>query len=123
MNDEIVTCLVEITMNRASRRWRPILTNTITAEHGNHPGHGDYQPVVWIAVIGVGCCHRAAVLFCPWGRGDVAVWYSIQANFISLLIGYPIVLLVALLSGIVGEWIFVLWPFAAVAISTYIERG
>ena len=99
----------------------PILANTITADMGLIPGMAIISPL-----FGLPLSVLAAVIERPFytaaGVERHSVWYSIQANVVSLLIGYPIVLLVALLSDVVGEVILALWPFAAVAISTYIER-
>src|SRR5690606_25985447 len=50
-----------------------------------------------------------------------AVWYSIQANVVSLLVGYPLVLIVAALADVFGDEALMLWPFAAVLISTCVE--
>jgi len=98
----------------------PILANTITADMGLIPGMAIISPL-----FGLPLSVLAAVIERPFysaaGVERHAVWYSIQANVVSLLIGYPIVLLVAFLSDVVGEVILALWPFAAVAISTYIE--
>jgi len=98
------------------------LANTITADLGLIPGLAIISPL-----FGLPLSIMAAVIERPFltaaGLRRHAVWYSIQANVASLLVGYPIVCGVALLTGLFGETALLLWPFAAVAISATVERG
>jgi len=97
-----------------------ILANTITADMGLIPGLGIIGPL-----FGLPLSVMAAVIERPFltaaGLKRDTVWYSIQANFISLLAGYPLVCVAAGLESFGGAML--LWPFAAVLISTVIERA
>lgn len=98
-----------------------ILANTITADMGLIPGLGIIGPL-----FGLPLSVMAAVIERPFltvaGLKQGTVWYSIQANFVSLLAGYPLVCLAAGLASL-GDGALLLWPFAAVLISTIIERA
>jgi hypothetical protein len=98
-----------------------ILANTITADIGLIPGFGIIGPL-----FGLPLSIMAAIIERPFltaaGMVRYTVWYSIRANVLSLLIGYPLVLVAAALAN-ASEGLLVLWPFIAVAISTNIERA
>ena len=105
-----------------------ILANTITADMGMIPGMAMVGPAM-----GLPLSVLAAFLERPFvslagvrGRGD-AIWYSLQANFISLLVGYGGLLAAAIIDNAFKWWgpndpIFTVWPFLAVAISIFVER-
>ncbi len=92
-----------------------ILANTITADLGLVPGFSIFGPLC-----GLPLSVMAAIIERPFltagGLRRHTVWYSIQANFLSLIVGYALVILVPF--G--GE---VLYVFIAVSLSTVIERA
>jgi hypothetical protein len=98
----------------------PILANVITADMGLIPGLAIVSPL-----LGLPLSVMAAVIERPLlsaaGLRRHAVWYSIQANVVSLLVGYPLVLIVAALADVFGDESLMLWPFATVAISAAVE--
>jgi len=98
-----------------------ILADTITADMGLIPGLGIIGPLFGLPLSVMAAFIERPFLTAAGLKRDT-IWYSIQANFVSLLAGYPLVFLAAGLADL-GEGALLLWPFAAVLISTAIERA
>jgi hypothetical protein len=94
-----------------------ILADTITADMGFLPGLAIFGPV-----FGLPLSVLAAVLERPFltraGVGRFAIWYSLQANLMSLLVGYLLLPLAIPALYSVGP----LWLPIAVFISVVVER-
>jgi hypothetical protein len=105
-----------------------ILANTITADMGLIPGLAMVGPAM-----GLPLSVLAAFLERPFvslsglrGRRD-AIWFSLQANFVSLLVGYGGLLAAAIIDDAFNLWgpndpLFTVCQFVAVAISIFVER-
>ena len=98
--------------------FSPILADTITADMGFLPGLAMFGPA-----FGLPLSVLAAVLERPFytraGIGKWAIWYSLQANLISLLIGYLLLpIAVMTLDSIIG----LLWLPVSVFVSIVVER-
>jgi hypothetical protein len=57
-----------------------------------------------------------------------ALWYALQANLVSLLVGYVGLFSAAVMVDAFKRWgpnsaLFMVWPFVAVAISAIVERS
>ncbi len=106
-----------------------VLANTITADMGLIPG---------LAFVGPGMGLPLSVLasfierpfYSRAGVGSHTIWYSLQANLVSLFVGF----FALIVCGFLGSAVFtsvassdmalvLLWPFVAVAVSTVVERG
>ena len=105
----------------------PTLANTITADMGLIPGFAFVGPA-----LGLPLSVLAAFLECPFvslsGVKQGAIWYSLQANFVSLLVGYVGLFAAGLVFGAFGgyrseEALFLVWPFIAVAVSIAVEQA
>ena len=103
-----------------------ILANTITADMGLIPGLAIAGPAM-----GLPLSILASFLERPFislaGVQHHAIWYSIQANTISLLVGYVGVFAAAFIGEALPRWapsepVFTVWPFVAVAVSILVER-
>lgn len=99
-----------------------LLANSIAADAGLIPGLAIFGPAM-----GLPLSVLAAFIERPFvtrsGFERNAIWFSLQANFISLLIGYFATMIVIPLVmspsvGLVG----LVWPFLAVGISIATER-
>jgi hypothetical protein len=105
----------------------PVLANTITADMGLIPGLALVGPAM-----GLPLSVLAAFIERPFvmrsGVRRHALWYSLQANLVSLLVGYvglfgAVVVVNAFnLSG-ADSALFTIWPLIAVAISAIVERS
>ncbi len=101
-----------------------LLANTITAEMGLIPGLAMLGPAM-----GLPLSVLAAFIERPFyslaGVTRQTIWYSLQANLISLVIGWVLVFVVAGITDALRQTyaIFEVWPFLAVAISIVIERS
>jgi hypothetical protein len=101
----------------------PILANTITADMGMIPGCALISPA-----LGLPLSVLAAFLERPFytlgGISRKTIWYSLQANLVSLLVGY-VGLFAAILIGDASnldfEIPFSIWPICAVAVSIIVE--
>ena len=96
----------------------PILADTITADMGFLPGLAMFGPA-----FGLPLSVLASVLERPFytraGIGKWAIWYSLQANLISLLIGYLLLpIAIMTLDSIIG----LLWLPVSVFVSIVVER-
>lgn len=100
-----------------------ILANTLTAEMGLIPGLAMLGPAM-----GLPLSVLAAFVERPfWTRAGVmqhTIWYSLQANLVSLVIGYGLMIAAAVIGDVLRDYdaLFVVWPFLAVMISIAIER-
>jgi len=98
-----------------------ILADSITADMGFIPGLAVVTPL-----LGVPLSIVATVIERPFwtsaGLGRHAVWYSILANFVSLIVGVLIVVILPMMYPEIVKRIFLLWPFAAVFMSVVVER-
>jgi hypothetical protein len=94
-----------------------ILANAITADMGFLPGLALCGPA-----FGLPLSVLAAILERPFytraGVEKWAIWYSLQANFVSLLVGY-LLLPIALFSL---YWVGLLWLPVSVFLSIVVER-
>jgi len=85
-------------------RMTPILANTITADMGLIPGLALAGPA-----LGLPLSVFAAFLERPFislaGVCSDAIWYSLQANFVSLLIGYVgLIAAAVMMTALIRNW-------------------
>lgn len=108
------------------RRLIAILANTITADMGMIPGLAFVGPG-----LGLPLSLLAAFIERPfYSAGGVrvnAIWYSLQANLVSLAVGFVLCLAFGVLMAAVGlqasdAAFFIAWPIIAVICSILIER-
>lgn len=99
----------------------PLLANAIGAEIGMMPGFAMMGPIMGLPV-SVLAAFVERPLVQRAGVTKHALWFSLQANFVSLLAGYAALL-------IAGPTLFhdtsgavALWPFVAIFISIVVER-
>jgi hypothetical protein len=54
----------------------------------------------------------------------LTIWYSLQANFVSLLVGFVAAFSLAFITSSIGrdDDLFTIWPFFAVGVSILVER-
>lgn len=99
----------------------PLLANAIAADAGLIPGLAIFGPAMGLPVSVL-----AAFIERPFvtraGFGKSAIWFSLQANFVSLLVGYAATLVVIPFVMSPNIWIGLVWPFLAVGISIVTER-
>jgi len=104
-----------------------ILADTITADMGMLPGLAFVGPA-----FGIPLSVLASFIERPfYSRGGVTthtIWYSLQANCISLAAGIPLAFLFGLIAAAFGAAasdtaFFVVWPGIAVCASSIIERS
>jgi hypothetical protein len=101
----------------------PLFANVITADMGLIPGLAMFGPAM-----GLPLSVLAAFLERPFvtraGFERNALWFSLQANFVSLLVGYVMTLgWIAIIIGPGGNDVLaLLWPFCAVGLSIFTER-
>jgi hypothetical protein len=99
----------------------PLLANSIAADAGLIPGLAIVGPAMGLPVSVL-----AAFIERPFvtraGFGKSAIWFSLQANFVSLLVGYVATLVVLPFVMSPNIWIGLVWPFLAVGISIVTER-
>jgi hypothetical protein len=97
-----------------------VFANSIAADMGLIPGLAVFGPA-----LGLPLSVLAAFLERPFfslaGVRTNTIWYSLQANFVSLLVGYiaTMVVIPFVMSPIVA--FVMLWPFVALAISVATE--
>jgi hypothetical protein len=105
----------------------PVLANVITADMGLIPGLAFVGPAM-----GLPLSVLAAFIERPfYSRGGVpahAIWYSLQANLVSLIAGFVLLLVFGCLASAVclgasDTAFFVAWPLLAVCLSSVIERA
>lgn len=96
----------------------PLVADVITADMGFFPGCALFGPA-----FGLPLSVLAAVLERPFytraGIKRWAVWYSLQANFVSLLVGYLLIFVTVPAFYAIG----LLWFPVAVSISIIVERS
>ena len=100
----------------------PILfANSIAADAGLIPGLAIFGPAM-----GLPLSVLAAFVERPFvtraGFGKNAIWFSLQANFVSLLVGYVATMIVIPFIMSPGVIVGLVWPFLAVGISIASER-
>ena len=101
----------------------PVLfANSIAADAGLIPGLAIFGPAM-----GLPLSVLAAFIERPFvtrsGFGRNAIWFSLQANFVSLLIGYfATMIVIPLVMSPGGDLVGLVWPFLAVGISISTER-
>jgi hypothetical protein len=102
------------------------LANTITADMGLIPGMAFVSPAM-----GLPLSVLAAFLERPFvslaGVRRHAIWYSLQANVVSLLAGYVGLFATAFIEDTFRLWgpndpVFAVWPFVAIGLSVVVER-
>ena len=100
-----------------------ILANTITADMGMIPGLAFVGPAM-----GLPLSVLAAFVERPFytlaGVRRYCIWYSLQANLVSLGIGFVATFMAAFLFDSMRQYyaLFEVWPFFAVCVSIIVER-
>lgn len=99
-----------------------LLANSIAADAGLIPGLAIFGPAM-----GLPLSVLAAFIERPFvtraGFGKNAIWFSLQANFVSLLVGYlATMLVIPMVMSPGGGLVGLVWPFLAVGISISTER-
>lgn len=99
-----------------------LLANSIAADAGLIPGLAIFGPAM-----GLPLSVLAAFIERPFvtrsGFERNAIWFSLQANFVSLLIGYfATMIVIPLVMSPSGGLVGLVWPFLAVGISISTER-
>jgi hypothetical protein len=103
-----------------------ILANTITADMGLIPGMAFVGPAMGLPLsVFASFLERPFVSLAGVRRN--AIWYSLQANFCSLLVGYVGMFAAAIIDDALRLWgpndpLFTVWPFIAVGISVLVEH-
>ena len=99
-----------------------LLANSIAADAGLIPGLAIFGPAMGLPLsVLAAFIERPFVTRAGFERN--AIWFSLQANFVSLLIGYVATMFVIPLVMRPGGGMVVLaWPFLAVGISIATER-
>ena len=103
-----------------------VLADSFDADAGLIPGFSILNPLC-----GLPLAVMAGVIERPFytaaGIQKYAVWYSIQANFLSLMCGYVLLIGWLALFGLIGAgsgWsAILLWPFLSIAASIITERA
>jgi hypothetical protein len=106
----------------------PVLANTITADMGLIPGFAFVGPGMGLP-LSVLASFIERPFYSRAGVGSHAIWYSLQANLISLMVGFVALLAWTLIGSAVfssmeatDTALILLWPFAAVTVSIAVER-
>lgn len=98
-----------------------LFANSIAADAGLIPGLAIFGPAMGLPVSVL-----AAFIERPFvtraGFGKSAIWFSLQANFISLLVGYVATMVVIPFVMGPSSAFALAWPFVAVGISAVTER-
>ena len=100
-----------------------ILANTITADMGLIPGLAFVGPAM-----GLPLSVMAAFVERPFyslaGVKRHTIWYSLQANLVSLGVGFVGTLIAAFVADAMRQYDapFVVWPFLAICVSILVER-
>jgi hypothetical protein len=100
-----------------------ILANTITADMGMIPGLAFVGPAM-----GLPLSVLAAFVERPFyslaGVRRHTIWYALQANLVSLGVGFVATLTAAAVTGSLRQYyaLFEVWPFLAVCVSIVAER-
>jgi hypothetical protein len=100
-----------------------ILANTITADMGMIPGLAFVGPAM-----GLPLSVLAAFVERPFyllaGVKRHTIWYSLQANLLSLGVGFVATFIAALVTDSMRQYyaLFEVWPFLAVCVSILVER-
>jgi hypothetical protein len=100
-----------------------ILANTITADMGMIPGLAFVGPAM-----GLPLSVLAAFVERPfYSLASVnrhTIWYSLQANLVSLGVGFVATLIAAAVTDSMRQYnaLFEVWPFLAVCVSIVVER-
>ena len=102
-----------------------ILANTITADMGLIPGLALAGPAMGLPLsVFASFLERPFVTLAGVRRN--AIWYALQANLVSLLVGYIGLFVSAAIVDAFRLWgpndpLFTIWPFVAVGISILVE--
>jgi hypothetical protein len=98
-----------------------VFANAVAADMGLIPGFAIVGPA-----LGLPLSVLVAFLERPFvtraGFQTNAIWFSLQANFVSLLVGYLVTLVAIPLAMSPFAVFAILWPFLAVGISVATER-
>lgn len=98
-----------------------LLANAIAADAGLIPGLAIFGPAMGLPVSVL-----AAFVERPFvtraGYKKSAIWFSLQANFVSLLVGYVATIFVLPVIDSTNYAVALAWPFLAVGISILTER-
>ena len=97
-----------------------VFANSIAADMGLIPGLAIFGPALGLP-LSVLAAFLERPFLCRAGVTTNTLWYSLQANFVSLLVGYVATMVVIpfVMSPIVA--FAMLWPFVALAISVATE--
>jgi hypothetical protein len=97
-----------------------IVANTITADMGMIPGFAFVGPGMGLP-LSVLAAFVERPFYSRAGVNRHTIWYSLQANLVSLLVGFAAMLLAVLLSN-ANPASLTAWPLLAVCVSIVIER-
>jgi hypothetical protein len=102
------------------------LANTITADMGMIPGLAFVGPAFGLPLSALSAFVERP-FYTAGGVRSNTLWYSLQANLVSLIVGLPLCIMFGLLMSILGlqasdDAFFLAWPAVAVACSIVIER-
>jgi hypothetical protein len=100
-----------------------LFANAIAADAGLVPGLAIFGPAFGLPLsVLAGFLERPFVSRA--GVTSHALWYSLQANFVSLMVGYlaTFVVIPVLMSG-QGHAFIIAWPFVATSLSIIVERN
>lgn len=98
-----------------------LLANSIAADAGLIPGLAIFGPVMGLP-LSVLAAFIERPFFSRAGLPTKAIWYSLQANFVSLLVGYAATVIVIPLVMSPIDAFGMIWPFVALGISVVTER-
>ena len=99
-----------------------LLANAIAADAGLIPGLAIFGPAMGLPLsVLAGFIERPFVTRSGFERN--AIWFSLQANFVSLLVGYfATMIVIPFVMSPSGGLVGLIWPFLAVGISIATER-
>ena len=109
----------------------PMLANTITADMGLIPGLAFAGPGMGLP-LSVLASFVERPFYTRAGVCSRTIWYSLQANLVSLLVGFALLAAgVVVGSGVfarasvaaIDRAVFLVWPFVAVGVSAVVERA
>ena len=99
-----------------------LIANAIAADAGLIPGLAICGPAMGLPLsVLAAFVERPFVTRCGFKRH--AIWYSLRANFVSLLVGYVATFFILpVIMSPNGDIVMLIWPFLAVGLSIVTER-
>ena len=98
-----------------------LFANSIAADAGLIPGLAIFGPALGLP-LSVLAAFIERPFFSRAGVSTRTIWYSLQANFVSLLVGYAATMIVIPVLMSPNDAFGLIWPFAAWGISVVSER-